>query len=187
MKSKLIFASFLFLLAIAFVSCNKEELDVELAPQDHTAEEAPQLRAAALALPDLVIPRIGSDISTTTTICGPVLPNISCMGGDRFFKISVLVKNIGPRDLPPGSFEVLWYDVTGGFPLNPNQLVNHNGIASGQTIRVTRPIYVGPCDCAPPFTSFTHTYQAQVDPTNQIPEVSDGNNRSPQYDTCDGC
>ena len=182
MKSKLFFASLLCLLAVAFVSCNKEEMDVE--PQ---LEQSDDLQAKAALLPDLVIPSFGSDISSTTTLCGPVLPNISCMGGDRQFFAIIIIANNGPGDLPPGSFKVLWYDVTNSHRFFPDQLVNHNGIRAGQSIRVQRPIWVGPCDCVPPFTPFTHTYQAFVDIDNQVAENNETNNRSPLFDACDGC
>ena len=185
MKSKLFVLGFLAF-TLALVSCNKENLELEPVETAQTESDEIQMRGGG-PLPDLVIPAFGSNISSTTTICGPTLPNISCMGGDRQFTATIVVSNIGAGDVAPGSFRVRWVDVTNGQVLNPDQLVNHNGIPAGTSIRVNRPIFVGPCDCPPPFMSFTHTYQAFVDINNDVVEAVEGNNRSPLFDTCDGC
>ena len=181
MKRLLYFACSVCLLGLLFISCNKEDLALEPQPPEDELEA----RQSAGLLPDLVIQAYGSDISSTTTSCGPTLPNVSCAGGDRQWTAIVSVANIGPGDLFPGTFIIRWVDLTTGSV--QDQTVNHNGIRSGSSLRVSRPYFMGPCDCPPPINFFIHSFIAGVDINNQVPETNEGNNRSPQFDTCDGC
>lgn len=178
-----------FLLACLFlVSCNKEEY--EIAPQEQAQQlEEDQVQLRAGGQPDLIISAYGSNIPTTTTLCGPTLPNVSCAGGTRFWTAIVAVQNIGTADLPAGgTLTVRWVDLNGTPPSNTqDQTISNPGIPVGTSIRVQRPYFMGPCDCVPPFTAFTHSFIAGVDPMNTIPELSEANNRSPQFDVCDGC
>ncbi len=177
MKNKILLFACLFLASLVMVSCNKDEGQL-------TAEDLQEDRTAPL--PDLTIPIYGSNIPTTTTLCGPVLPNVSCAGGNRGFMATVVVANQGCGDLAPGgTLTVRWADLNSG--QTQDQIIPNPGIPAGNSIRVTRPYFMGPCDCPPPFTAFTHSFMAAVNPDNAIAEKSYGNNRSPQFDTCDGC
>ena len=182
MKKLLLPMLLLGLSAVLIVSCQKEELEIkEVSDAPVAAEE----RGVGPAV-DLEIVGYGSIITGTTTVCtGAPLPNISCAGGQRFFTAIIAIRINGPDDLPPGTIMVLWADLT----TNSQQqtIVTHQGIPAGTSIRASRPYFVGPCDCPPPFTPFVHSFMAFVDPGNCIPETNEANNRSPQYDTCDGC
>lgn len=184
MKSKLLTASCFLLACLLLVSCNKEEY--ELTPQ---AQIEDQIQERVAPLPDLTIPIYGSLIPTTTTLCGPTLPNVSCANGQRLWTAIVVVRNNGAGDLPAGgTLTIRWVDLNGTPPSNTqDQTITNPGIAAGSSIRVQRPYYMGPCDCVPPFTPFTHSFMAGVDPMNNILEANEANNRSPQFDVCDGC
>jgi len=180
MKNKILLFSCLLLASLVLVSCNKDENQL-------TAEDLAENRVGPL--PDLTIPVYTTNLPAplTTTLCGPELPNISCAGGNRGFMATIPIVNQGPGDLAAGgSITVRWFDLNNPLQFQ-DQIIPNPGIPAGTSIRVTRGYSFGPCDCAPPFTSFTHTFLAFVDPTNAIQEVSEGNNRSPQYATCDGC
>ena len=119
-------------------------------------------------------------------LAGPVLPNVGCNGpGGHGFQATIIVANIGNRDLPPGTLQINWVDLT----LNQNQAqqATHPGIPAGQSLRFSRNYFLGPCDCVPPYTPFTHSFMAGVNGNGAIPESNYANNRSPQFDTCDGC
>jgi len=181
MKSKILLFSCLFLASLVLVSCNKG--DYELTSEDLIETKVAPVPAA---LPDLTLPKYATNISTTTTLCGPVLPNVSCAGGQRSFTATVAIANRGPGDLPAGgTITVRWMDLNSG--QFQDQLIPNPGIRAGKSIRASRPYWMGPCDCVPPFTAFTHSFMATVDPLNVIPETAQDNNQSPQYDTCDGC
>ncbi len=178
MKSKILLFSCLLLASLLMVSCNKDD-------NQWTSEDLTENKVAPL--PDLIISAYGSNIPTKTTICGPSLPNVSCAGGNRSFIATVAVANRGQGDLAPGgTITIRWVDLS-----NPSQfqdqIVPNPGIPAGNSIRVSRPYWMGPCGCVPPFTSFTHSFMAAVDPLNLIQESAQDNNRSPQFDTCDGC
>ncbi len=182
-------------MAVAFVACGNEDPTApsgsatsELGDQDASAAAAipgvPSIPPQRF-LPDLKIINYTTNIVPTSTLCGLTLPDVSCFGGQRGFMATITIKNSG-RSIPAGTtLEVLWNDLTTGS--SQTQVPVHNGIPQGGTILVTRPYYMGPCDCAPPPTSFQHNFNAVVDPNNLIPELREGNNTSATYVTCDGC
>ena len=134
--------------------------------------------------PDLVITSYSTSVTTISNNCGTALPDVSCLGGERTFTATVTIRNNGPAPLPAGSFWVRWFDSVG----NPqDQLVQHNGIPAGGTIQLSRPYWMGPCDCAPPPTTYTRTFWATVDALNQVSEMNEHNNTSPRWTACDGC
>ena len=200
---KLIFTSLLlFGTLLIITSCQKETMDVS--PQaeltqgldvqsDLIGVDADAMVIAVpggpvvpqLLAPDLIISSFTSNIPTTTTSCGGTLPNGSCVGGTRFFTATVNIRNIGNRILPAGNVTVRWVDITTGS--TQDQTVPHPGIPVGGNFTVSRPYFLGPCDCVPPPTFFTHSFSALVDPANLITELNNGNNNSSIYVICDGC
>jgi len=200
---KLIFASLLLFGTLLIISsCQKESMDItpeaELTQALNIQSDLTDVDADAMVIavpggpvvpqllaPDLIISNYTTNIASTTTSCGGTLPNGSCVGGTRFFTATVTIQNIGNRNLPAGNITVRWADLTTGS--TQDQTVPHPGIPVGGTFAVSRPYYLGPCDCVPPPTFFTHSFQAMVDPTNVIVELNNGNNRSAVYVICDGC
>ena len=186
---KIIFT--LFLLTLVVVACSKESEVI-----DETTDNAIEIPAnekmpafiAIQPLPvlDLVIASYTTNIVPTTTGCGGVLPDVSCMG-QRSFMATVVVVNNGPTGLPAGSLSVDWTDTTTAGSSTQRQTLTHGSIPAGGTLTFTRPYWMGPCGCVPPFTYFPHTFIAQVDPANLIPETNNNNNFSPTYSACDGC
>lgn len=136
---------------------------------------------------DLQITAYTTNVGPTTTSCGGVLPNVSCAGGQRSFLATVTILNAGTGTLAANApLEVRWNDLTSGS--SQIQVPTHPAIPPGGTFNVTRPYYMGPCDCGPPpVTYFTHSFNAVVDPNNLIPETNNGNNTSATYTACDGC
>ncbi len=178
MKRLIMFSAFLVLLAFAFVSCNKEEL--ELAP---VVEDQPQAMVHFFQ-PDLIISSYTTNISTNTNGCGPSLPNVGC-GGNRSWAATITINNVGPANLPAGPLGLKWTDLTTG--VSQNLWVNHGGISSGGSIQVSQNYNLGLCACTTPPNYSTHSFMAEVDPGNQIAESNENNNLSAQYDTCDSC
>ncbi|MEO1627059.1 MAG: hypothetical protein AAFV25_18035 [Bacteroidota bacterium] len=138
-----------------------------------------QLREFTKRSPDAM----PADITPVEQEC----PNVSCAGGQRFFRAFVGVKNIGRAPLPPGELSVEWFDSTPAGTFSLVQTIPHNGIPVDGLLRFSRPYYMGPCDCAPPPFFFKHIFWAVVDPANLIQELSELNNRSENWAACDGC
>ena len=180
---KSIFSIFtLILFALTVIGCSKDN-----EPLNETTDENLIIQIIPVPVVDLTIASYTTNIPNTTTNCGGVLPNISCNGGTRNFLASVVIVNAGPGNLPAGNLSVDWTAVTPAGSSTQRQTIPHGGIPAGGTITFTRPYYVGPCGCPPPITYFTHSFFAQVDPANAIPETNNNNNTSATYNACDGC
>jgi len=188
MKKYLFIPSGLLLIMVLIVSCSKEEIPERIDIQESTEQDLPQFNEQPPFV-DLTISRYFTDIGVESYLCtDTLLPTTHCDYGVRNFKASVSIVNIGNIPLAPGIVEVLWYDWT--WALAAIQPYQHNGIAVGDSIIVSRPYYVGPCDCVDipgDANCFIHRYQAYVDPNLVIPELNENNNISEVYDTCDGC
>lgn len=184
---KIIFT--LCLLALIVIACSKESEVVNETTDN--AIEAPTKDRAFIAIQpfpvlDLVISSYTTNVVPTTTGCGGVLPDVSCMG-QRSFTATVTVTNNGPSALAAGNISIDWTDTTTAGSSTQRQTVPHGGIAAGGSITISRPYWMGPCGCVPPFTYYLHTFFAVVDPANLIPESNNNNNTSATYSACDGC
>jgi len=184
MKNSIISIFSLILFALTVIGCTKDNESINEATDENLI-----IRIIPIPVPvvDLVISSYTTNIPATTSNCGGVLPNISCIGGTRNFLASVVIVNTGPGNLPPGSLSVDWTAVNPAGSSTQRQTIPHGGIPAGGTFTFTRPYYVGPCGCPPPITYFTHSFSAIVDPGNAIPETNENNNNSTTYNACDGC
>ncbi|MAF27200.1 MAG: hypothetical protein QF819_01320 [Gemmatimonadota bacterium] len=142
--------------------------------------------------PDLVLSNITFDPGfPMTTSCGGVLPNVGCIGGNRFFTLSVTVTNLGPGFVPANITHIRWGSgSSSGGPWNWdswNQLIG-TAIPPGASVVITRPWYMGPCDCVPSAARPVF-FNAIVDPLNTVDETNEGNNGTPTpLAACsDGC
>ena len=188
MKRLLYPLGLLVFMALAVVSCQKEELSAT------AALEEPSLKASERGIPqvDLEIVALGTSLPDVTTSCGPALPDATCSNstpGNGVPLIAAVINN-GPDDLPPGSFQVSFVDLN-TFPgpqSTQTRSYAHPGIPAGTSIRVNAGFFLGPCDlqCTPP-VNFIRSYIAGVDPNNVIPETVEGNNRSNVLQVCTGC
>ena len=167
---------------MAAIGCTKDNENINEATDENLV-----IRIKPIPVVDLIISSYTTNIPSTTSNCGGVLPNISCNGGVRGFSASVVIVNTGLGNLPAGNLSVDWTDVTPAGSSTQRQTIPHGGIAAGGTFTFTRTYYVGPCGCPPPITYFTHSYFAMVDPANLIPETNETNNTSSTYNACDGC
>ena len=179
-------------LMITVWSCSKEEAigedQITLGVDGDEADPAGMIVATPITpVPavDLEIFIFTSNIADFSTNCGPNLPDASCATGPHGFQATIAVRNNGPGTLPAGRLEIEWSDVTlGGAP--QLQIVTRPTLAPGEFFRINRSFFLGPCDCPPPVTFFTRTFQAVVDPNNKIPETNENNNTA-TYTVCDGC
>ncbi len=179
----------LFLLGftIWFASCQKEEitesLEVAQLEEDLLQTRVKIDTVVPIFKPDLVV-AIKTNVTAMTNSCGPTLPDVSCYG-QHSFTATAIVSNIGLGNLPPGTVKVKW-TLNNGSPLT--QFLPHNGIPAGTSVRVSRPYYLGPCDCGPPpATYFLATIDAEVDPNDEIDEKKENNNNATPYVAFDGC
>ncbi len=133
--------------------------------------------------PDLVS-KIVTNVTATTSNCGPTLPDVSCYG-QHSFTATAIITNIGLVAVPAGTLEIQW-KIDGGSP--QIQILNHSGIASGRSVRITRPYYLGPCDCGspPPMIFQPIVFSVRADPNDQIDEQQENNNVF-RYRACNGC
>ncbi len=188
MKTKTIYVFAMALVAMIFMGCTAENDTITNSEETNVTSEDDRMLIQIVPVPrvDLVITSYTTNVAPTTTGCGGVLPDVSCMG-QRSFMATVTVVNNGPGNLGAGSLSVDWTDVTPAGSSTQRQTLTHGGIPAGGTLTFTRPYWMGPCGCVPPFTYFTHTFSALVDPANLIPESNENNNGSPTYVACDGC
>ena len=188
MKNIIITSSIILVfLAALITSCQKQELpEPDMAITESMEPIAAMLHqdtTLPLPKPDLVITKYSSNVTATTTNCGPTLPDVSCYG-QHSFTAAVTIKNIGMSFLPAGNIQIKWSIVGGSSQI---QTVPNPVIPIGGTMRVSRPYYLGPCDCAPPPVFTITTFRAEVDPNDLIMEKNENNNISPRYVTCNGC
>ncbi len=167
-----------------FTSCQKEDLSESLEVA-HLEEDLLQAMVkidtvVPILKPDLVV-SIRTNVTATTSQCGPNLPDVSC-AGQHAFNATAIVTNIGPAALPAGNVKVKWtVDNSTSFI----QTTNHNGIPVGRSIRVVRPFYLGACVI--PISGYTIvTIDAEVDPGNEIDEKKENNNTADPYVACNG-
>ena len=181
MKNRILFMLSLAFLVMSVIGCTTDNAIID----ESTSEDLIAIRPVPTV--DLSITSYTTNITPTSTNCGALLPDVSC-AGQRGFLASVVILNSGPFSLPAGSLSVDWTDVTPAGSSTQRQTIPHGGIAAGGTFTFTRPYWMGPCDCPPPGGNyFTHTFFAQVDPANLIPESNENNNFSISYVACDGC
>ena len=135
------------------------------------------------------IPQEGGGTTTvgqTPIIAVPLqCPDITC-SGQRNFMATVVIKNIGTAALPAGPISVAWRDWAPGEGSTQTQTQTHTGIPIGGTYTMSRPYYVGPCDCLPG-GYHKHNFRATVDPANLIVESNELNNQSVIWKACHGC
>lgn len=188
MKNRIIFVFVFFLCSLIFISCSRESEVVDQDPIEAAPDDGADLFVIIQPFPlvDLVIASYTTNVVPTTTGCGGVLPDVSCLG-QRSFTATVTIVNNGPTALPAGNISVDWTDTTAAGSSTQRQTVAHGGIAVGGTLSISRPYWMGPCGCVPPFTYYSHTFFAVVDPANLIPETNNNNNTSATYAACDGC
>ena len=166
---------------VANPASNEEVIDRSGDPSSATPIQVPQ----PVPRVDLIVTSYTTTVVPTTTSCGALLPNVSCVNGQRSFMSTATIQNLGPGTLPAGNISVGWTDLTtGSYQV---QTVPHPSISPGATFPVTRPYWMGPCDCVPPPSFFLHGFNAKVDPNNVIPETNENNNVSTTYTACDGC
>ncbi len=188
MKNRIIYVFTFLLLTLVVISCSRDNDRLDEVPIEATADEDADLliRIQPFPVVDLVISSYTTNVGPTTTGCGGVLPDVSCLG-QRSFTATVTVTNNGPSSLAAGSLSVDWTDTTSAGSSTQRQTITHTGIPAGGSITISRPYWMGPCGCVPPFTYFSHTFFAVVDPANLIPETNNNNNTSVTYAACDGC
>ena len=177
---------FLLGLTLWFSSCQKEALleNIEMITPEEDKLQAliKEDTIVPLFQPDLIV-SIKTNVTAMTSQCGPNLPDVSCYG-QHSFNATAIVTNIGTADLPAGIVKVKWL-LNNGSPFT--QFYTHNGIPIGKSGRITRPYYLGPCDCSGPATYSIVTIDAEVDPNNEIAEKKENNNTATTYEACDGC
>lgn len=189
MKNRINFMFSLTFVALLLFACTRDNddlIDNAASGLDDIEQSADAIAIRPFPAVDLTIASYTTNIAGTTTGCGGNLPDVSCLG-QRNFMATVVVVNNGPGALGAGNLSVAWTDVTPAGSSTQVQTIPHGGIAAGGTLTFTRPYYMGPCGCPPPFTYYSHTFSALVDPGNAIPETNETNNGSPVYAACDGC
>ncbi|MEL6638430.1 MAG: CARDB domain-containing protein [Bacteroidota bacterium] len=184
MKNRILFASLFLLGGLLITACEKEVLHPEARMEASSTIQARSAIDTIIQLGPDLISRIVTDVTATTTNCGPSLPDVSCYGQHNF-TATAIVTNIGEINVPAGTLEIQWR-IDGGSP--QLQILNHNGIPAGQSVRITRPFFLGPCDCgAPPPMLFQNIiFTVLADPNDQIAEKKENNNLF-RYRACNGC
>ncbi len=184
-----ILAFVLILSTMAFVGCSDEEAITGVEDESSMVSGVisvtpvgPMVGIRPQIVPcDAAATAYWSNIPTTSTHCGPVLPNATCAGGVRGFTSFITVRNNGPAPIPANTINIWWWDSVSGWGFAP-MVPPHAAIPAGGSMNFQRPYYMGPCDG--PLTVNIRSFQARVVVTGRVPDRNLANNLSPIYQIC---
>ena len=125
MKNRIIYVFTFLLLTLVVISCSTENDQIDEVPIEATTGDDADLfiRIQPFPVVDLVISSYTTNVGPTTTGCGGVLPDVSCLG-QRSFTATVTVTNNGPSALAAGSLSVDWTDTTTAGSSTQRQTIN---------------------------------------------------------------